>query len=108
MGAQLRGWKQPREDGAVGSWGDLEGRDDRAGEGRGRVKATERGFATRWTWALIAFCYFAADLRLVSFLNSGLLCKVGEKAELTELFTSFDHLVIQQKVFRAPEKCARW
>ena len=42
MGAQLRGWKQPWEDSAMDSWGDLEGRDGGAGEGRGRAKATER------------------------------------------------------------------
>lgn len=79
-GAQLRGWKQPREDGAMDSWGDLEGRDGGAGEGRGRARPQrERGFVTRWTWALIAFCYFAADLGLVSSLNSGLPCKVGGK-----------------------------
>lgn len=68
------------------------------GQGAGRPQR-ERGFATRWAWALIAFCYFAADLGQVSSLNSGLLCKAGEKAELAELFTSFNYLVIQQKGF---------
>ena len=42
VGAQLRGWKQPWEDSAMGSWGDLEGRDGGAGEGRGQAKAIER------------------------------------------------------------------
>ena len=32
VGAQLRGWKQPWEDSAMDSWGDLEGRDGGPGE----------------------------------------------------------------------------